>query len=72
MASYDGATLKVTGLFSKGQFTANVLDFIHLSAIGVAELNKSTNLKGCPKVGLLAIMISSESPVSTGSESRRG
>jgi hypothetical protein len=25
-----------------------VLDFIHLSAIGVAEIAESTNLKGCP------------------------
>ena len=25
-----------------------MLDFIHLSATGVAEIAKSTNLKGCP------------------------
>ena len=56
MASYDGAALKVTELFSIGHSTANVclclhgcvLDFIQLSATGVAEIAKSTHLKGCP------------------------
>jgi hypothetical protein len=57
VASYDGATLKVTELFSIGHSTANVclwrlhgcvLDVIQLSATGVAEIAKSTNLKGCP------------------------
>ena len=57
MASYDGATLKVTELFSEAHSTANVwlwrlhgclLDFIHLSATGVTEIAKSTNLKVCP------------------------
>lgn len=57
MASYDDATLKVTALFSTGHSTASVylwrvhgcvLDFIHLSAVGVAEITKSTHLKGCP------------------------
>ena len=57
MASYDGATLKVTELFSTGHSTANVcqwrlhgfvLNFIHLSAMAVAEIAKSTHLKGCP------------------------
>ena len=57
MASYDGATLKVTELFSNGHSTANVclwilhgcvLDFTPLSATGVAEIAESTNLKGCP------------------------
>ena len=44
VASYDGAMLKVTELFSTGRSTANVgrrlhgcvLDLIHLSAMGVA------------------------------------
>jgi hypothetical protein len=49
--------LKVTELFSTGHFTANVclcrllgcvLEFIHVSAKGVAEIAKSTNLKVCP------------------------
>ena len=57
MASYDGATLKVTELFSTGHSTANlclwrlhgsVLDFIYLLATGVAEIAESTNLKACP------------------------
>ena len=57
MASYDGATLKVTELFSTAHSTANVcqwrlhgcvLDFIHLSAMGVADIAESTYLKGCP------------------------
>ena len=56
-ASFDGATLKVTELFSKGHSTANVcrwglhgcvLDWIHLSETGVAEKTESTNLKWCP------------------------
>ena len=56
VASYDGATLKVTELFSKAilltmfclwRLHGCVLDFIHLSATGVAEIAKSTNLKGC-------------------------
>jgi hypothetical protein len=54
VASYDGATLKV---FSTGHSTANVclwrlhgcqLDFIHVSATGVAEIADSTNLNVCP------------------------
>ena len=57
MASYDGATLKVTDLFSTGHSTANaclwrlhgcVLDFIHLEATGVAEIAEFTDLKWCP------------------------
>ena len=55
MASYDGATLKVTELFSTGHSTANVwrlhgcvLDFIHLSATGVAEIAEYTNLMEGP------------------------
>ena len=57
VASYDAATLKVTELSNKAILTANVclgrfhggeLDFIHLSATGVAKIAKSTNLKGCP------------------------
>jgi len=56
-ASYDGATLKVTEIFSTAHSPANVclwrlhccvLDFILLSAMGVAEIAKSTNWKGCP------------------------
>ena len=56
MASYDGDTVKVTELFSTGLSTANVclwrlhgwvLDFKHLSGTGLAEIAKSTNLKGC-------------------------
>jgi hypothetical protein len=56
MASYDGAMLKVTELFSRAiQSTANVclwrlhgcmLNFIHMSASGVAEIAKSTNFEG--------------------------
>ena len=55
MASYGGATLKVTELFSKsillpmfvyGDCMAVLLDFIHLSATVVAEIAESTNLKG--------------------------
>ena len=57
MASDDGATLKVTELFSMAHSTANVcvwrlhgcvLDFIHLLAMGMDELAESTNLKSCP------------------------
>ena len=56
MASFDGATLKVTEPFDTSYSTATVclwrlhggvLDFIHLSATGVAEIAESTNLKGC-------------------------
>jgi hypothetical protein len=54
---YDGATLKVTELFSKAillsmfvyeDCMAGGLDFIHLSATGVAEIAESTHLKECP------------------------
>ena len=57
MASYDGATLKVTEIFSPRHSTANVclwrlhgcvLDFIHLSTKRVAETAKSPNLKRGP------------------------
>ena len=58
MASYDGAMLKVTELFSTGHSTGNVclwklhggvLNFIHLSETSVAKKKaESTNLKGCP------------------------
>ena len=57
VASCDGAMLKVTKLFSKAillpmfvyrDCMAVFLDFIHLSATGVAEIAKSTHLKGCP------------------------
>ena len=57
MVFHDSATLKVTELFSTGHSTANgclwrlhgfVLNFIHLSATGVAEIAESTNLKWCP------------------------
>ena len=51
MASYDGATLKVTELFSKAIVTfvyGCVLNFIYPSALGVAEIAKSTHLWGCP------------------------
>ena len=56
-ASYDSATLKVTELFSKAillpmfvywDCIGFVLNFIHLSATGVDQIAKSTNLKGCP------------------------
>ena len=52
MASYDGAMLKVTELFNTAHSSANVclwrldgcvLDYIHLSAMGVAEIAESTN-----------------------------
>ena len=51
------ATLKFTELLSTSHSTANVclwrlrgcvLDFINLSATGLAEITKSTHLKGCP------------------------
>jgi hypothetical protein len=51
VASNDGATLKVTELFSKaillpmfvyGVCIAVMLDFIHLSEMGVAEIAEST------------------------------
>ena len=57
VASYDGATLKVTKLFSTAHCTVNVcrwrlhgcvLDFIHLLAMGVVEIADSTHSKGCP------------------------
>ena len=57
VASYDGAMLKVTELFSKGHSTANVclwrlhgcvLNCIHLSATSVAEIAESTHLNWCP------------------------
>jgi hypothetical protein len=49
VASYDGATLKLTELFSKAcvclwRLHDCVLNFIHLLATGVAEIAKSTNL----------------------------
>jgi hypothetical protein len=56
VASYDGATLKVTELFSKvillpmfvyRDCMAVCTIFIHLPAMGVAEIAKSTNLKWC-------------------------
>ena len=52
VVSYDGATLKVTELFSTAHSAANVcvwrlhgcvLDFMHLSAMGVAEIAELTN-----------------------------
>ena len=50
MASYDGAMLKVTELFSKAillpMFVNGVLNFIYLSAAGVAEKANSTQIKG--------------------------
>ena len=56
IASYDDAMLKVTELFRKAvllpmflwRLHGYVLDLIHLSATGVAEIAKSTHLKGCP------------------------
>ena len=52
MASYDGATLKVTELFSKAillpMFIYEEYIFIHLSATGLAEIAKSPKLKVCP------------------------
>jgi hypothetical protein len=57
VASYNGAMLKVTELLSKGHSIANVclwrmhccvLDFILLSATGVAEMAESMNLKWFP------------------------
>jgi hypothetical protein len=56
-ASYDSATLKVTELFNKAillplfflrRLHGCVLDFIHLSPTGMAEIAKSTHLKACP------------------------
>jgi hypothetical protein len=52
VASYDGATLKVTELFSKAillsVFVYGDCMATFLSATFVAEIGKSTNLKGCP------------------------
>ena len=49
VASYDGVTLKVTELFSNAilqpMFVYGVLDFINLSAMGVAEIADYTHLK---------------------------
>jgi hypothetical protein len=51
--------LKITELFSTCHSTANdclwrlhgcVIDCIHTSGLGVTEIAKSTNLKGCPHV----------------------
>jgi hypothetical protein len=47
---WNGVTLKVTELFSKAILLTMfvygcVLDFIHLSATGVAEIAESTHLK---------------------------
>ena len=47
-ASYDGATLKFTELFIKAIILPIFVYFIPLSPTGVAEIVKSTNLKGCP------------------------
>jgi hypothetical protein len=64
VASYDGATLKVTELFSKGHSTAKVclwrlhggvLGVIRLSATGGAEIAESIDLKGCPHTFVLYI-----------------
>ena len=60
MASYDGATLRVPELFSKAnvclwRLHGGVLDFIHLSATGLAEIAESTNLKGFAFVYILYI-----------------
>ena len=64
VASYDGGTLKVTGLFSKAnvclwRLHGCLLDFIHLSATGVAEIAESTHLKGCPYTFVYIVYISS-------------
>ena len=68
MASYDGATLKVTKLFRMGHSTANVclwrlhdcmLDYIHLSATGVAEMAECTNFKGCPHTFVYLVYVCS-------------
>ena len=56
VAFCDGATLKVIEFFSKTillpvcrwRFHGSVHDYIHLLAIGVAEIATSTHLKGCP------------------------
>ena len=57
MASYDGATLKVSELFRMGHSNASVclwrlhgcvLDFMHLSATDVAQIATSTHFEGCP------------------------
>ena len=52
--------------FSMGHSTANVclqrlhgcvLDFIHLSAVGVSEKAESTNVKGCPHTFVYLVYI---------------
>ena len=65
MAYYDGAMLKVTELFSKAILVLmfvygdcmTVLDFIHLSATGVAEIAESTNLKVRPHTFVFKVYI---------------
>jgi hypothetical protein len=56
-SALGGAMLKVTELYSKaiqlpmfvyGCVHGGVLNFIHLSATGVAEIAISTHFKGCP------------------------
>ena len=58
--------VKVTDLFRMGHSTANVclwrllgcvLDFINLSATGVAEIAKSTNSKGCPHAFVYTVLV---------------
>ena len=56
MASYEGATLKVPELCSEDillpmfvyEDCMAVCSILYTSARGVAEIAKSTNLKGCP------------------------
>jgi hypothetical protein len=65
VSSYDGATLKVTDLFSKAillpifvwKLHGYVLDVIHLSAMGVAEIVKSTNVKVSPHTFVYIVYI---------------
>ena len=63
---YDGATLKVTVLFSKvillSMFVYGdciAVCSIHLLATGVAELAGSTHLKGCPHTFVCTVEVSS-------------
>jgi hypothetical protein len=43
-----------------------VLDFIHLSATGVAEIAESTNLKGCPHTFVYIVYLTqAQTPVRT-------
>ena len=62
MASYDIDMLKVVELFSKAivpvvlrRLHDCMLNFVHLSATGMAKIAKSSHLMGCPPVAVSAV-----------------